>query len=136
MNIQDLSNEINRVMKELNIDKKNIDIYNKLHSGILANKITIKRLNIVINFLSNSNIINLKTKLIEVLLFELFKNNHESFELLNYMPTKYNIEELKNLIHIKLGEHNDVYQKEIERLTELANKTNDNKNDDPYIHLN
>ena len=52
------------------------------------------------------------------------------------MPTKYNIEELKNLIHIKLGEHNEVYQKEIERLTELANKTNDNKNDDPYIHLN
>ena len=135
MNIQDLSNEIKDVMKELKIDKKSIDTYNKLRSDILSNKITINRLNTMITFLSNSNIINLKRKIVEVLLFELFKNNQESFELLYYRPTRPNIEELKNLIYIKLKDNNEKYKKEIERLTELTNNNYDNKNAEPFIKI-
>ena len=95
----------------------------------------IKHLNILINFLSNLNIINLKRKIAEVFLFELFKNNEESFELLNYKPTKPNIEELKNLIYIKLKKNNEKYKKEIERLVELTNKNYNNNNADPYINI-
>ena len=135
MKIEDISNEIENTMKELKIDKKSIDTYNKLHLDILTNKMAIKHLNILINFLSNLNIINLKRKIAEVFLFELFKNNEESFELLNYKPTKPNIEELKNLIYIKLKKNNEKYKKEIERLVELINKNYNNNNADPYINI-
>ena len=135
MNIQDLSNEIENLMKELKIDKKSIETYNKLHSDILTNKIAINRLNIMINILSNSNIINLKRTIIEVLIFELFKNNQEYFELLNYKPSKPNIEELKNLIHIKLEENNEKCKEEIERLNELINNNYNNTNGESYIKI-
>ena len=135
MNIQDLSYEIENLMKELKLDIKSIDTYNKLKSDISTNKITINRLNIMINFLSNSNIINFKRKIIEVLLFELLKNNQEYFELVNYKPSKPNLEELKNLIYIKLKGNNKKYQKEIQRLNELGNKNYEQKNGESYIKI-
>lgn len=122
MNIQDLSDDIRNLMKELNIDKNNLDACNKLHSDISTNKIAISRLNLMINFLRNSNIVNLNRKIVEALLFELFKNNQEYFELINYKPAKTKIEELKSLICIKLKDNKEKYQKEIERLTEMTNK--------------
>lgn len=134
MNIQDLSNEIEDLMRDINLDKKAIESYNRLYSDNLINKITIKRLNIMVNFLSNSNIINLRRKIVEVFLFELFKNNIESFNLINFTPTKANIEEIKNLINIKLKENKEEYQKEIQRLTELTNNNyNNNYNAKIYI---
>ena len=135
MNIQDLSIEIENIMNELKLDIKSIDIYNKLQSDISTNKIIINRLNIMINFLSNSNIINFKRKIIEVLLFELLKNNQEYFELVNYKPSKPNLEELKNLIYIKLKGNNKKYQKEIQRLNELGNKNYEQKNGESYIKI-
>ena len=75
MDIQDLSNEIKNLMKELNINKNSLDSFNKAHLDNLTNKIIINCLNIMINFLSNFNIINLKRKIVELLLFELFRNN-------------------------------------------------------------
>jgi hypothetical protein len=102
--MNDLNNDINYLMKEFKIDMENIESYNKLHLENLNNKLIINRLSIMISFLQNSNLINLRRKIIEALFFELFLNNNDYFILVNYKPNKSNIMELANLINKKIEE--------------------------------
>ena len=78
------------------------------------------RLEILINLLKNANIINIKRKLIEVLLFQLFFENIEYFELNeDYIPSPKNIKDLENLIRAK--------HKDSKKCDEILNKLNNLK---------
>ena len=61
-----------------------------------------KRLSIVVNYLKNPNIINIKRKLVEVVIFNIYAENSHYFEIsFDYYPQKFNLECLEQLIHNK-----------------------------------
>ena len=65
--------------------------------------ITNLRLEILINILKNSNIINIKRKLLEILTFHLYYENPDYFELKkDYEPSINNLKELEEMIKTKL----------------------------------
>ena len=141
--INDLNNDIIYLMDQFKIDMENMESYNKLHLENLNNKLVINRLSIMISFLQNSNLINLRRKIIEALFFELFLNNNDYFLLVNYKPNKSNIIELTNLINKKIEEKigenkKEEYKSDLNRLIQITNqnevkKINDRK--DSYIKI-
>ena len=81
------------------------------------------RLEILIQLLKNPNIINIKRKLIEVLIFHLYSENQEYFELNeNYTPSTQNLKELENLINDKLTNNKDNkdIKKDLEKLKAIS----------------
>lgn len=75
----------------------------KLETKIRSLSILNLRLEILINFLKNPNIINIKRKLIEIIIVHLYVENKDYFTLPNdYHPTLQNLEELEKLIEAKL----------------------------------
>lgn len=65
--------------------------------------ISILRLEILINLLKNANIINIKRKLIEVLIYHLYLENKDYFKLGDdYIPSDKNIKDLESIIRAKL----------------------------------
>ena len=98
------------------------DIGNTVKNIILENKIkqhsiTNLRLEILINFLKNPNIINIKRKIIEVIYFHLYFENSEYFQLNDdYHPSFQNLEELEKLINSNLinDNKNEKMKKDLE----------------------
>lgn len=67
-------------------------------------EITNLRLQILINLIKNPNIINIKRKLIEVMIFHLYSENSSYFKVdINYEPSSQNLLALKNLMEKKLS---------------------------------
>ena len=92
------------------------------------------RLEILTNLLKNANIINIKRKLVEVMIFfHLFLENKEYFELNeDYTPSSQNIKDLENLIRAKdkKCKNND------EILNKLNNLINNSQINELYFHKN
>ena len=85
--------------------KSIIVLIDKMKSSINFKRIAINnaRLEIVVNFLKNPNIINLKRKIIEIMIFHLYSENPNYFKISeDYLPTEKNIKALKELIQAKL----------------------------------
>ena len=95
------------------------------------------RLEILVNLLKNPNIINIKRKIIEILIFRLFSENSPYFKLnKEYYPSNQNLNELKKLMENKLEnvvneqEKNEI-QNDIEKIDkELLQYDQKNNNDD------
>ena len=88
-----------------NLIKSIITLINKMKNSINFEKIAINnaRLEIVVNYLKNPYIINLKRKLIEIMIFHLYSENPLYFKNReDYLPTDKNIKALKELIQAKL----------------------------------
>ena len=109
----------------------------KLEVEIEMMKITNLRLENLIKFLKNANIINLRRKIIEVLIFLLMNNNIEFFNLpKDYNPSKTDLDNLEILINNKINESNrQLIEKDLEKLENekkkfkednLTNNRNDN----------
>ena len=98
------------------------------------------RLEILVNLLKNPNIINIKRKIIEILIFRLFSENSPYFNLnKEYYPSNQNLNELKKLMENKLEnvvneqEKNEI-QNDIEKIDkELLQYDQKNNNDDVNI---
>ena len=74
-------------------------IENELQLHSIANL----RLEILVSFLKNPNIINIKRKILEVISFHLYMENSEYFQLnADYHPTYQNLDDLEKLIILKL----------------------------------
>ena len=85
-------------------------------------KIKNERLEIIIEFLQNPNLILIKKKILEVFLFELYRKKKEYFQIpINYNPKKSNLEELKKLIISKLNKNynNKKAKNDINKINEL-----------------
>ena len=136
MKIQNLSNEISKLMREFKINKESLESFYKLQFDNLTSRLAINRLSIMISFLQNSNLINIKRKIVESLMFELFTRYEDYFFLENYMPNKSNIQELKNLISKKAEENEEKSENDLKRLNEIINKAETKKkNDDSFIKI-
>ena len=89
-------------------------------------EITNLRLEILINLIKNPNIINIKRKLIEVMIFHLYSENSSYFKVdINYEPSSQNLLALKNLIENKLS--NDKSNKDISNDLNKLKKIIENK---------
>lgn len=74
----------------------------KNNSNFKLLEITNLRLEILIHLLKSPNIINIKRKIIEIMIFHLYSENTDYFELDNdYVPTSKNISDLEKLIKAK-----------------------------------
>ena len=144
MEIQALSNAIMTQMNKLEKNKDKLEIYYKSQINNLANKLQINHFSIMISFLQNSNLKILDLMRLEFSLdiinqrlngkknnkpketnnwsfiFELFYNNKDYFDLVNYKPNKLNILELENLISQKSKDNKDKSEKELKRLREIT----------------
>ena len=89
-------------------------------------EITNLRLEILINLIKNPNIINIKRKLIEIMIFHLYSENSSYFKVdINYEPSSQNLLALKNLIENKLS--NDKSNKDISNDLNKLKKIIENK---------
>ena len=110
-----------------NLVKNIISLIDKMKNSINFKKITINntRLEIAVNYLKNPNIINLKRKLIEIMIFHLYSENSDYFNISgDYLPTEQNIKALKELIEDKL----DKDKNNIDIQNDLKRLENENKN--------
>ena len=97
--ISELNNILNTSVLDINTFAQKFT----LESEIKLLSITNRRLEILVNFLNDSNIINMKRKLIEIIYFHLYLENTECFELnADYQPSFQNLDELEKLINLKL----------------------------------
>ena len=88
------------------------------------------RLEIIINQLKNPNIINIKRKLIEILIFHLYDENSDYFENVDdYLPTIYNLRTLEELIRAKLksDKNNENIQKDLNKILREKEKILDER---------
>lgn len=125
MEIQALSNAIMTQMKGLEKNKDKLEIYYKSQLDNLANKLQINHFSIMISFLQNSNLNGKKNNKPKEtnnwsFIFELFYNNKDYFDLVNYKPNKLNILELENLISQKSKDNKDKSEKELKRLRKIT----------------
>ena len=94
------------------------------------------RLEILVNLLKNPNIINIKRKIIEILIFHLFSENSDYFNLnKDYYPSIQNLIELKKLIENKLGkveneEEKNEIKKDKEKIDKILKESNQKNNND------
>lgn len=101
---KNLCSKIPLIINEINLNKQFIDDNYKLRLKISENELLIKKLSSTILLLQNSNIINLKRKLTEVMLFSIMENNKDLFSFSNdYSPNLSSLYELLNLIENKLN---------------------------------
>lgn len=107
--MQDLTFVLNKkkenIMNELYNSAFTIDNFiEKINLGSDVEKLQIinLRLEIIIKFLKNPNIILLKRKILEIILFELYKLKKDEFQLpKDYKPSRNNLEELEKLMETK-----------------------------------
>ena len=101
---KNLCSKIPLIINEINLNKQFIDDNYNLRLKISENELLIKKLSSTILLLQNSNIINLKRKLTEVMLFSIMENNKDLFSFSNdYSPNLSSLYELLNLIENKLN---------------------------------
>lgn len=94
-NLRSKISELNYILETSILDINTFAQKFTLKSEIKLLSIVNKRLEILINFLKDSNFINMKRKLIEIIYFHLYLENTEYFELnSDYQPSLQNLDEL------------------------------------------
>ena len=101
--ISEIKNILSNSILDVNIFIEKIELESKLRLLSMENL----RLEILINFLKNPNIINIKRKILEIINFHLYYENYEYFDLNDdYSPKIHNLEELEKLINLKILKDN------------------------------
>lgn len=99
LRLNKLCSRIQYILNSLNINKESIEKYYTLQLSNIDNKLLLNKLSSTIMLLQNANIINIKRKLVECLLFEIYEKYKSSINFEGkYSPSKYNIDELLKII--------------------------------------
>ena len=97
--LNQLCTNVSFILNTLNINKESIEKYYNLVISNLDNKLLLNKLSSTILLLQNANIINLKRKLVECLIFEIYEKYRENFQFEKYYhPSKYHLEELCKIV--------------------------------------
>ena len=136
------NNEFKNLLQNITV------LVNKIKNNIKFRVLSINntRLEIVINYLKNPNIINIKRKVLEIMIFHIFDENSDYFENIDdYSPTLSNLRVLEELIRNKLKNDknnenikNDLnkLKKEKEKILNLNMDKGKDINDDLEINNN
>ena len=124
--LNQLCTNISILLNTLNINKESIEKYYNLVISNLDNKLLLNKLSSTILLLQNANIINIKRKLVECLIFEIYEKYRDNFEFDKYYhPSKYNLEELYKIIENILKNNKETEKTKVnadyERLKKIKN---------------
>ena len=112
--LNNLCQKISYIINNLNINKNALDKYNELNALNIDNKLLLNKLSSTMLLLQNANIINIKRKLVESLNFAILEKNHEILEFEpNYIQSKSNLKDLKEIIIELKDKCNDLKEKKI-----------------------
>ena len=110
--LNNLCQKISYIINNLNINKNALDKYIELKALNIDNKLLLNKLSSTMLLLQNANIINIKRKLVESLNFVILEKNHEILEFEpNYIPSKSNLKDLKQIIIELKNKCNDLKEK-------------------------
>ena len=140
--LKGLCEKIPCVLNNMKIDKNSLDQYYNILLENRENKFLISKLSSTIILLQNSNIINLRRKLTEVIPFHIMEKYQDYFSFTSdYFPNSSNLKELKKIISDKQLEALEAKEKKIidddlNRLGDIR-KMKDQKNDpDCVVNIN
>ena len=118
-----LCSSILNIFNIINIDKSYLDEIHELKIENLNNQILLNKLSSAIVLFQNSNIFNIKRKIIECLIFEIIEKYYATFSIpASYSPKKSNLIDLRNLISEKIKKY-----EESKENTKIEKAQNDRK---------
>lgn len=129
-----LSTKIPSILSNLKQHSEFIDKYHELVIANQENKLLLKKLSSTILLLQNANIINIKRKIVDALLFKILENNDDRLYFSQeYFPSNSALNELNNLIEKSLNSceksEKDEIEKDRKKLEEIMKKSECNKTD-------
>ena len=118
-----LRSKIKEQLKEFELISKSQKELLSYYCSIKENLIYILRLKTLINQIKSSSIINIKRKLIDLLVFYIIKKNEKFFSLnVNYSPNKTFLEKILNILQKKRRYETEEIQKKINDIEKLIQK--------------
>ena len=132
--LNNLCAKIPTIIKEMNINKNSLDKYYKLLFENSKNIILIKKLSSTILLLQNSNIFNIKRKLVEAMIFNIIEKYKTYFSFNSeYYPKESNLNQLmkyilEKLITCKQDNNTDLIKEDLTRLESIIKNVNNNMN--------
>ena len=118
-----LRSKIKEQLKEFELISKSQKELLSYYCSIKENLIYILRLKTLINQIKSSSIINIKRKLIDLLVFYIIKKNEIFFSLnVNYSPNKTFLEKILNILQKKRRYETEEIQKKINDIEKLIQK--------------
>ena len=118
-----LRSKIKEQLKEFELISKSQKELLSYYCNIEENLIYIVRLKTLINQIKSSSIINIKRKLIDLLVFYIIKKNEKFFSLnVNYSPNKTFLEKILNILQKKRRYETEEIQKKINDIEKLIQK--------------
>ena len=118
-----LRSKIKEQLKEFELISKSQKELLSYYCNIEENLIYIVRLKTLINQIKSPSIINIKRKLIDLLVFYIIKKNEKFFSLnVNYSPNKTFLEKILNILQKKRRYETEEIQKKINDIEKLIQK--------------
>ena len=118
-----LRSKIKEQLKEFEVISKSQKELLSYYCSIKENLIYIVRLKTLINQMKSPSIINIKRKLIDLLVFYIIKKNEKFFSLnVNYSPNKTFLEKILNILQKKRRYETEEIQKKINDIEKLIQK--------------
>ena len=118
-----LRSKIKEQLKEFEVISKSQKELLSNYCSIKENLIYIVRLKTLINQMKSPSIINIKRKLIDLLVFYIIKKNEKFFSLnVNYSPNKTFLEKILNILQKKRRYETEEIQKKINDIEKLIQK--------------
>ena len=132
MELNNLCSRIPVILDKLNIKTDAVEKYYKLLNSNMENKLLLNKLSSTILILQNTNIINLKRKLIEVLLFEIMEKHQDKLYFSkDYFPSYYLLNDLIDMAKKYLtqctDEEKENVKKDLIKFDELKKEANEKK---------
>jgi hypothetical protein len=132
MELNNLCSRIPVILDKLNIKTDAVEKYYKILNSSMENKILLNKLSSTILILQNENIINLKRKLIEVLLFEIMEKHQDKLYFSkDYFPSYYLLNDLIDMAKKYLtqctDEEKENVKKDLIKFDELKKEANEKK---------
>ena len=140
--LKGLCEKIPCVLNNMKIDKNSLDQYYNILLENRENKFLISKLSSTIILLQNSNIINLRRKLTEVIPFHIMEKYQDYFSFTSdYFPNSSNLKELKKIISDKQLEALEAKEKKIidddlNRLGDIRKMKNQKNDPDCVVNIN
>jgi len=140
MDLKELCLKIPILLKYFDLNEKIIDKYNELSAINLDNKLLfINKLSTIIFLLQNENIIIIKRKLLETLIFEIIEKYNNSLSFTSeFFPSKSNLQDLSKIIskirdNYKNENRKNEINEDLRKINELIGKKLESK--DSYIDV-
>ena len=140
--LKGLCEKIPCVLNNMKIDKNSLDQYYNILLENRENKFLISKLSSTIILFQNSNIINLRRKLTEVIPFHIMEKYQDYFSFTSdYFPNSSNLKELKKIISDKQLEALEAKEKKIidddlNRLGDIRKMKNQKNDPDCVVNIN